>query len=34
MNVLSVSDARANLYKLVDETSSSHQSYLIKGKRF
>jgi antitoxin YefM len=33
MNVLSVSDARANLYKLVDETSSSHQSYLIKGKR-
>jgi prevent-host-death family protein len=33
MTVLTVSEARANLYKLVDETHLTHQATLIKGKR-
>lgn len=33
MTVLKVSEARANLYQLVDETAQSHQPVLITGKR-
>jgi prevent-host-death family protein len=33
MNALSASEARANLYRLMDETASSHQPVLISGKR-
>jgi antitoxin YefM len=33
MNTLSASEARANLYRLMDETASSHVPVLISGKR-
>lgn len=33
MAVLTVSQARANLYRLVDEASDSHQPIRIAGKR-
>jgi len=33
MSSISVSEARANLYRLVDEAASSHQPLLITGKR-
>jgi prevent-host-death family protein len=33
MKALSASEARANLYRLMDETASSHQPVLISGKR-
>ena len=33
MNALSASEARANLYRLIDETASSHKPVLISGKR-
>ncbi len=33
MTVLKVSEARANLYQLIDETAQSHQPVLIAGKR-
>ena len=33
MNALSASEARANLYLLMDETASSHKPVLISGKR-
>lgn len=33
MTTLTVSEARANLYRLIDETNMSHQPTLIKGKR-
>jgi prevent-host-death family protein len=33
MNTLSASEARANLYRLMDETASSHMPVLISGKR-
>jgi prevent-host-death family protein len=33
MNALSASEARANLYRLMDETASSHMPVLISGKR-
>jgi antitoxin YefM len=33
MTVLKVSEARANLYQLIDETAQSHQPVLITGKR-
>jgi len=33
MTSLTVSEARANLYKLVDEANSHHEPTLIKGKR-
>ncbi len=33
MTVLTVSEARANLYQLIDETAQSHQPILITGKR-
>ena len=33
MQTLTASEARANLYKLIDETASSHQPIVIFGKR-
>jgi hypothetical protein len=33
MNARSASEARTNLYRLMDETASSHQPVLISGKR-
>jgi prevent-host-death family protein len=33
MTVLKVSEARANLYRLIDEAANSHQPVLITGKR-
>jgi len=33
MSILKATDARANLYKLIDETAESHQPIVITGKR-
>lgn len=33
MTVLTVREARSNLYQLVDQTAQSHQPVLITGKR-
>ena len=33
MNTLTASEARANLYRLMDEAAESHQPILISGKR-
>lgn len=33
MQTLSASEARANLYRLVDEAAESHQPIIISGKR-
>jgi antitoxin YefM len=33
MTVIKVSEARANLYQLIDETAQSHQPVTITGKR-
>jgi antitoxin YefM len=33
MNIVTVSQARANLYRLVDDTNINHQPTFIKGKR-
>ena len=33
MPTLSASEARANLYRLIDETASSHEPIRITGKR-
>lgn len=33
MNTLTASEARANLYRLLDQTSESHQPITISGKR-
>jgi prevent-host-death family protein len=33
MTILNVSDARANLYRLIDQTSESHEPVIISGKR-
>lgn len=33
MTVLTASEARANLYRLIDQTAESHQPVLIAGKR-
>ncbi|MDC3278788.1 type II toxin-antitoxin system Phd/YefM family antitoxin [Litorivicinus sp.] len=33
MATLNATEARANLYKLIDETSASHQPIVITGKR-
>jgi antitoxin YefM len=33
MSVFSASEARANLYRLIDEANSSHEPILITGKR-
>jgi antitoxin YefM len=33
MRILNASDARANLYRLIDQTNESHEPVLISGKR-
>ena len=33
MTTLNVTEARANLYKLIDETAVNHQPVVITGKR-
>ena len=33
MPPMTATEARANLYRLIDETASSHQPLLISGKR-
>ncbi len=33
MTAITASEARANLYRLIDETAISHQPLLISGKR-
>ena len=33
MTTYNVTEARTNLYKLIDETANSHQPIIIKGKR-
>ena len=33
ITALTASEARANLYRLIDETAESHQPILIAGKR-
>jgi prevent-host-death family protein len=33
MATITASEARANLYRLIDEAASSHQPLLISGKR-
>lgn len=33
MQTLTASEARANLYRLIDQTSESHQPIVISGKR-
>lgn len=33
MTTLTASEARANLYRLIDQTTESHQPILIAGKR-
>lgn len=33
MTTITASEARANLYRLIDEAASSHQPLLITGKR-
>ncbi len=33
MTTLTASDARANLYRLIDEAAASHEPILIAGKR-
>ena len=33
MTAITASEARANLYRLIDEVASSHQPLLISGKR-
>lgn len=33
MAVLTASDARSNLYRLIDQTNESHEPVLISGKR-
>ncbi len=33
MTTITASEARANLYRLIDDTSSSHEPILITGKR-
>lgn len=33
MNTLTASEARANLYRLIDEATESHEPVIISGKR-
>lgn len=33
MNVINVTEARAKLYNLIDETASTHEPIVITGKR-
>jgi len=33
MNTLTASEARANLYRLIDQAAESHEPIIISGKR-
>ena len=33
MNIVTASEARANLYRLIDDSAESHHPVIIKGKR-
>ncbi len=33
MTILSATEARSNLYRLIDQTSASHEPIIITGKR-
>ena len=33
MSILTASDARSNLYRLIDQTNESHEPVIISGKR-
>jgi prevent-host-death family protein len=33
LSILSATEARSNLYRLIDEVSSSHEPMIITGKR-
>ncbi len=33
MDILSATEARSNLYRLIDQTAESHKPLLIKGQR-
>jgi antitoxin YefM len=33
MSIFTVTEARANLYRLVDDTADSHEPIIIQGKR-
>lgn len=33
MSILTATEARANLYRLIDETAASHEPIIITGKR-
>ena len=33
MNIVTASEARANLYRLIDDSAESHRPVIIKGKR-
>jgi len=33
MSVMTASDARSNLYRLIDQTNESHEPVIISGKR-
>jgi len=33
MNIINVTEARAKLYNLIDETANTHEPIVIKGKR-
>jgi prevent-host-death family protein len=33
MNIINVTEARAKLYSLIDETASTHEPIVITGKR-
>ena len=33
MGIMKASDARANLYRLIDQTNESHEPVIISGKR-
>jgi antitoxin YefM len=33
MTIMTASEARSNLYRLIDQTSTNHEPTLIKGKR-
>jgi prevent-host-death family protein len=33
MHTLTASEARANLYRIIDETAASHEPIIISGKR-
>jgi antitoxin YefM len=33
MNIINVTEARSNLYKIIDSAAESHEPVIIKGKR-